>query len=250
MERSGTVDKALRVLDVLHRARTPLPLMELSRALRIPKPTTHRLLASLLNASLVEQQPDGRYALGVGLIRLGLGALALEPVVSACEFELERAAHELGETFFLVKARGGRLIVLSKVEGTGMLRVAPDVGSEVPVEVTASGRLYMAFAPHLLAGQPGAERVSAAAVKRAHARGYDVNEAEWLPGLTVVAAPILVHGELLGCVTCAAPAVRLEAARLKVVISHTRGVAERVSQSLSGRTAASAALNPKPKGAR
>jgi DNA-binding IclR family transcriptional regulator len=235
MERSGTVDKALRVLEVLHQARAPLSLAELARALAIPKPTTHRLLASLLNASLVEQQADARYALGVGLVRLGLGALALDPVVRACQSELERAAHELGETFFLVKARGGRLLVLSKVEGTGMLRVAPDVGSEVPVEVTASGRLYMAFAPELLAGNPGAARVSAAAVKRAHRRGYDVNEAEWLPGLSVVAAPILSNAELLGCVTCAGPAVRLEGARLKVAISATCAVAERVSRSLQGR---------------
>ena len=236
MERSGTVDKALRVLEVLHQARAPLSLAELSRSLRIPKPTTHRLLASLLNAAMVEQQPDARYALGVGLVRLGLGALALDPVVRACESELERAAHELGETFFLVKARGGRLVVLSKVEGTGMLRVAPDVGAEVPVEVTASGRLYLAFAPELLAGNPGNARASAAAVKRARARGYDLNEAEWLPGLSVVAAPILLHGELMGCVTCAAPAVRLDGARLKVAIKATCAVAERVSRSLQGRS--------------
>lgn len=234
MERSGTVDKALRVLEVLHQARAPLALAELARSLSIPKPTTHRLLASLLNAALVEQQADGRYALGVGLVRLGLGALALDPVVRACELELERAARELGETFFLVKARAGRLVVLSKVEGTGMLRVAPDVGSEVPVEVTASGRLYMALAPELLAGNPGTERVSAAAVKRARARGYDVNEAEWLPGLTVVAAPILLHGQLLGCVTCAGPAVRLNASHLKAAVDTTRAVAQRVSRSLSG----------------
>jgi DNA-binding IclR family transcriptional regulator len=232
MERSGTVDKALRVLEVLYLARAPLSLAELSRALSIPKPTAHRLLASLLDAALVEQQPDARYALGVGLVRLGLGALALDPVVRACQAELERAAYELGETFFLVKARAARLVVLSKVEGTGMLRVAPDVGSEVPVEVTASGRLYMAFAPELLAGNPGAARVSAAAIKRARSRGYDVNEAEWLPGLTVVAAPILSNGALLGCVTCAGPAVRLDAARLKVAIEATRRVAERVSRSL------------------
>jgi len=182
MERSGTVDKALRVLEVLHQARAPLSLAELSRALSIPKPTTHRLLASLLAAALVEQQPDARYALGIGLVRLGLGALALDPVVRVCQAELERAAHELGETFFLVKARGGRLVVLSKVEGTGMLRVAPDVGSEVPVEVTASGRLYLAFAPELLAGNPGASRVSATAIKRARSRGYDVNEASGCRG--------------------------------------------------------------------
>ncbi|MEI9950148.1 MAG: IclR family transcriptional regulator [Pseudomonadota bacterium] len=232
MERSGTVDKALRVLEVLHQARAPLSLAELSRALSIPKATTHRLLASLLKATLVEQQADARYALGVGLVRLGLGALALDPVVRACESELERAAHEFGETFFLVKARAGRLLVLSKVEGRGMLRVAPDVGSEVPVEVTASGRLYMAFAPELLAGNPGASRVSAAAVKRARSRGYDLNQAEWLPGLSVVAAPILVSGQLLGCVSCASPVVRLDAARLKTAISVTCGVAERVSRSL------------------
>ncbi|MEO8905014.1 MAG: IclR family transcriptional regulator [Polyangiaceae bacterium] len=232
---SGTVDKALRVLDVLHQAKAPLPLAELARALAIPKATTHRLLASLLRAALVEQQSDGRYALGVGLVRLGLGALALDPVVRASQLELERAAHELGETFFLVGARGGRLVVLSKVEGTGMLRVAPDVGAEVPLEVTASGRLYMAYAPQLLAGNPGLGRVSAASVKRARARGYDLNEAEWLPGLTVVAAPILANDELLGCVTCAGPAARLNASRLKLAVHATCGVAERVSRSLSSR---------------
>src|SRR5450432_3207561 len=158
--RSGTVDKALKVLAVLHRARAPLALAELSRALGIPKSTTHRLLASLLGPALVEQGADGRYALGMGLVRLGLGALAQDPIVRACELELERAARELGETFFLVKARAGRLVVLSKVEGTGMLRVARDVGAEVPVDRTASGRLYMGLAPELLAGNPGARRVS------------------------------------------------------------------------------------------
>jgi IclR family acetate operon transcriptional repressor len=230
--RSGTVDKALAVLDVLHRARSPLALAELSRALGIPKPTAHRLLASLLAARLVEKHSDARYALGMGLVRLGLGALAQDPIVRAAELELERAARELGETFFLVKARAGRLVVLSKVEGTGMLRVAPDVGAEVPVDVTASGRLYMGLAPALLAGNASARRVSPALVKRAVDRGYDVNDAEWLPGLTVVAAPILSQKELQGCVACAGPAVRLKGAALKRAISATCGVAERVSRSL------------------
>jgi DNA-binding IclR family transcriptional regulator len=232
MERSGTVDKALRVLEVLHKAKAPLALAELARALGIPKPTAHRLLASLLKASLVEQHADARYALGMGLVRLGLGALARDVVVRASELEMERAARELGETFFLVKARAGRLVVLSKVEGTGMLRVAPDVGAEVPVDVTASGRLYMGFAPELLAGNASARNVSSAAVKRAVERRYDVNDAEWLPGLTVTAAPVFAEGKLAGCITCAGPAVRLQGAGLKKAISVTCAVGERVSKSL------------------
>ncbi|HEY4102721.1 MAG TPA: helix-turn-helix domain-containing protein [Polyangiaceae bacterium] len=229
---SGTVDKALRVLEVLHKAKAPLALAELARALGIPKPTAHRLLASLLGAALVEQHAGGRYALGIGLVRLGLGALAADPIVRVAQFELELATRELGETFFLVKARAGRLVVLSKVEGSGMLRVAPDVGAEVPVDVTASGRLYMGFAPELLAGNPSARTVSAAAVKRAFERGYDVNDAEWIPGLTVIAAPVLFQNELQSCVTCAGPSVRLRGAGLKKAISVTCAVAERVSKSL------------------
>jgi len=230
--RSGTVDKALRVLEVLHHAKAPLTLAELARTLAIPKPTAHRLLASLMHAAIVEQEPDGRYALGMGLVRLGLGALGGDPIVRASQFELERAARELGETFFLVKARAGRLVVLSKVEGTGMLRVAPDVGAEVPVDVTASGRLYLAFAPELLAGNASARGVSPALLKRAAERGYDVNDAEWLPGLTVIAAPVFAASALAGCITCAGPAVRLHGAALKKAISATCAVAGRVSKSL------------------
>jgi len=238
MERSGTIDKALRVLTVLEKARAPLSLAEIARSLSIPKPTTHRLLASLLEPALVEQQADGRYALGMGLVRLGLGALSVDPLVRVAQRELEAAAAALGETFFLVKARGGKLVVLSKVEGTGLLRVAPNVGAEVPVDVTASGRLYLAFAPGVLADGKGAKRVSAEAVKRAKSRGYDVNDEEWLSGMTVIAAPILVHGELLGCVTCAGPAVRLVGANRKLAIESTCEVAARVATHLGDTTRA------------
>ena len=134
MERSGTVDKAVRVLEALHRASGPLSLAELSTRVHMPKPTLHRLLASLLAHDLVEQDPESRYGLGVGLVRLGLGALAVDPFVRVARPELERATRSFGETFFLVGARAGKLVVLDKVEGTGLLRAAPSVGAEVPVE--------------------------------------------------------------------------------------------------------------------
>ncbi len=39
---------------------------------------------------------------------------------------------------FLIGARAGKLVVLDKVEGTGFLRAAPSVGTEVPIEVWAA----------------------------------------------------------------------------------------------------------------
>ncbi len=238
MERSGTVDKAVHVLEVLHRAAGPLSLAELSRRVHIPKPTLHRLLASLLRHDLVEQDRESRYGLGVGLVRLGLGALAVDPLVRVARPELERATRSFGETFFLVGARAGKLVVLDKVEGTGLLRVAPSVGAEVPVETSATGRLYLGFAPGALRETP--ERCSRAvrrAVELAVERGYDLNRGEWIAGLSVVAAPVCAGGRMHGTVACAAAESQLDEARLAEAIRRTRAAAERVSRALDGRKA-------------
>lgn len=233
MERSGTVDKAVRALEALHAGGGSASLAELAGRLRMPKATVHRLLASLAAHALVEQDGEGRYRLGVGLVRLGLGAQALDPIARVARPELERAARAFGETFFLVVARGGRLVVLDKVEGTGVLRAAPAVGSEVPVDVTASGRLYLAHAPELV-GAAGASGAALRAAQQAAKRGYDINEGEWIEGLTVIAAPVLARGGLHGCVACAAAAPGLRGRRLEAAVRHTRGAAERVARALQG----------------
>ncbi|WP_437485535.1 helix-turn-helix domain-containing protein [Sorangium sp. So ce1014] len=229
MERSGTVDKAVRALEALREGGGSASLAELAARLRMPKATLHRLLASLAAHALVEQDGEGRYRLGVGLIRLGLGAQGLDPVARVAKPELERAARAFGETFFLVAARAGRLVVLDKAEGTGLLRAAPTVGAEVPVDVTASGRLYLAHAPELV-GAPCA----GPAAQRAARRGYDVNEGEWIDGLTVIAAPVLARGSLHGCIACAAAAQSLRGDRHDAAVRHTRDAAERVARALQG----------------
>lgn len=234
MERSGTVDKAVRVLEALARASSAVSLAELSTSTKLPKPTLHRLLASLSTHDLVEQVADGRYGLGVGLVRLGLGALRVEPLVRLARSELERAARAFGETFFLVGARAGRLVVLDKVEGTGVLRAAPSVGAEVPVDVTASGRLYLGLAPELLSESARAKRVPKRAIERAVARGYDLNEAEWIPGLVVIAAPVFAQKRMFGTVACAGAATQLCGERRDEAIRKTRNIAERIARGIEG----------------
>ena len=228
MERSGTVDKAVDLLGHLFDARGPLSLAQVADAANLPKPTAHRLLASLGAHELVEQDAEGRYALGVGLVRLGLGALSRHPVAALARPELEREAEAFGETFFLVAARGGRLRVLDKVEGTGVLRVAPDVGADVPVDTTASGRLYLAHAPQLVEGGDA----TCAAVAAAAKRGHDVNDGEWIDGMFVVAAPIVVRGQMHGCIACAAVAAQMNAGRKKEAVRRVRAAAERTGGKL------------------
>ena len=156
MESLSTVEKAVELLYHLHESPAPQGVTAIGRALGVPKSSAHRLLTALCRRGLVEQDGRGRYGPGIGLVALGLGALEREPVVAAARPVLEQEADALGETFFLVGARAGRLVVLDKAEGSGFLRAAPRVGSSVPVHATASGKLFLAFAPEALAPAPEA----------------------------------------------------------------------------------------------
>jgi DNA-binding IclR family transcriptional regulator len=244
-EAAGTVEKAIDVLFHLHAEGAPSGVTAIGRALGMPKSSAHRLLAALARRGLVERDERARYRPGIGLVALGLGALEREPVVVAARPVLEDEAEDLGETFFLVAARAGRLVVLDKAEGTGFLRAAPRVGSSVPPHATAVGKLFLAFAPERLAEPEGPlERftehtlVDPAALGRevalARERGFAENREEWIPGLAVVAAPISSAGRLLGAIAVAAPAPRLEALGRVQLARQTRAAAARVAARLEG----------------
>jgi DNA-binding IclR family transcriptional regulator len=240
MEHSAaTVEKAIDVLFHLHDRPEPWGVSDLGRALDLPKSSVHRLLVSLRRRGLVESDERGRYRPGIALLALGLGVLDREPLVAAARPVLESEAAELGETFFVVAARAGKLTVLDKVEGTGFLRAAPRVGSSVPVHVTAVGKLYLAHAPTALAPadlQVEATRVVSerelAAVRR---RGYAENLGEWIEGLAVLAAPVFAHGKLVGAITTALPTMRLAQLDKKTVAQRVVLAAGRVAARMEGR---------------
>jgi DNA-binding IclR family transcriptional regulator len=225
LQTSSTVEKAVDLLFHLHSARAPLGVTALGRALGIPKSSAHRMLQSLRGRGLVECDARGQYRPGFGLLVLGLGVQDREPVVAAARPLLEAEARALGETFFLVVARGGELIVLDKVEGTGFLRAAPQVGSSVPVHATAVGKLFLAFdgdaiardseepsggfeafTPRTLIDPPSLK----AAVDEARERGWACNRDEWIPGLSVVAAPVRAGDRVYGAVAMAAASARFD----------------------------------------
>jgi DNA-binding IclR family transcriptional regulator len=250
VESLSTVEKAVDLLYWLHESSAPQGVTAIGRALGMPKSSAHRLLTALSRRGLVEQDGRGRYGPGIGLVALGLGALEREPVVAAARPVLEQAAEELGETFFLVGARAGRLIVLDKAEGNGFLRAAPRVGSSVPVHATASGKLFLAFAPALVERSDAplerfTPRTAAddAALAReialARKRGWALNREEWIPGLAVLAAPIWMAASerLAAIVAVAAPAPRMRSLGEAEVARRTLAAAARIAARLEGRTA-------------
>jgi len=243
MQALTSVEKAVDVLFHLHAAPLPVGVTQLGRALGLPKSSAHRLLASLVNRGLVQRGERGGYEPGVGLVALGLGAQDRDPLVVAARALLESEAAAAGETVFLVAARARRLVVLDKAEGTGFLRASPRVGSEIPVHATAVGKLFLAFGDEVSAAEPF-ERFTehtpadaaqlACAVERARREGNATSHEEWIPGLSVLAAPISVRGRLRGALALGAPTPRLDAQREPLLLARVRAAADHVAARLAG----------------
>jgi DNA-binding IclR family transcriptional regulator len=198
-----SVDRAIDLLFHLHAEREARGVSDIARALSLPKSTVHRLLQALVRRGLVEQDGAGRYGPGAQLVALGLGAQERDPVVVVARSVLEDEASALGETVFLTAPRGHSMVVLDKAEGAGFLRAAPRLGEEVPLHATAVGKLAFAFAPERFPiDGVGLERFTdrtlreraalRAEVDRVRKQGFAVNRGEWIDGLSVVAAPVLL----------------------------------------------------------
>jgi DNA-binding IclR family transcriptional regulator len=209
----------------------------------MPKSTVHRLLTSLRRRALIEQDEVGRYQPGLGALRLAAGLLEREPVVVAAHAVLAEEARDFGETFFLVAARAGRLVVLEKAEGTGVLRVSPEIGSEVPARATAVGKLYLAHAPELLnPSEPTRytdrtvvdEHELTEEVEAARRLGFALNDQEWIEGLVVVAAPVFSSGELVAAVCTAMSVARLSSVEVEEVARRAMDAAERIESRMRG----------------
>lgn len=242
---SGTIDKALELLFHLHEQPASRGVSDLGRALKLPKSTAHRLLTSLSRRGLVERDGLGRYRPGIALVALGLGVLEREPLVEASRPVLERTAETLGETIFLSGARAGRLYVLDKQEGSGFLRAAPRVGSEIPAHATAIGKLYLAFAPdELRRAEPPLHVFTPATLvdprllerdlERVRAAGFAEMRDEWIPGLAGVAAPIRLGERLFGAIALAAPSPHFTGARQRAFREGVLAAAAEIETRVTG----------------
>jgi DNA-binding IclR family transcriptional regulator len=237
---AATVDKAIDLLFALHAQGGPAGVSELARALGLPKTTAHRLLGTLARRGLLEREAGGGYRPGMRLAALGLGALEAEPVIAAARPVLEAELAGGRETLFLAGARGGRLLVLDKAEGSAFLRASPRIGEEVPAPPTAVGKLHLAFAPQQLPRVRIDARLERE-LGRVRRAALAQNRDDWTPGLSAVAAPVFLGERLLAAVAVAGPSAELDVRVGSPAAARVRSAAAHIEARLAGRAEGRAA---------
>lgn len=202
---SQTSLRNLHIIEVVARASRPLTTAEINATLALPKPTIHRLIASLEAEGFLGRDIEGRGFLpGPRLREMMLGVMRAGPNLLPRHAVLLAVAKAVGETCNLAVPDGDAMIYIDRVETHWPLRIALSIGSRVPLHATAAGKIALSqlsdqaldrylrrtqlhsYTPRTIAN-PADLRAEVARIREA---GHATDNAEFLEGMIAIAVPI------------------------------------------------------------
>ena len=141
-ETSQTLDRGLRVLEVLAATPQGLSITELASVVGANRTVVYRLVTTLEQHRLARRDSTGRLHVGLAVLNLARG---LQPVLREIATPVLRAlAEDLGATAHLTLADGGEALAIAVVEPSWTdFHVAYRVGARHPLDKGAAGRAIL-----------------------------------------------------------------------------------------------------------
>lgn len=221
--------RSLRLLAILADEGRALSLAELATRLALPKATVHRLCAQLLDSGFLARDVDERsFSVGPALRQLAFDTLNHGVVRGLRHEVLSTLVGQVGETCNFTTRDGTRVLYLDRVEAQWPLRLTLDVGSQVPLHCTASGKLFLALMdaaqrddllariplPRMTPNTLTTLKALRAECEAIVARGYSCDNEEFMAGLIAVAVPVHdAQGRLRAAIAVHAPTARMSLAQ-------------------------------------
>jgi len=244
-----TIPTNLRLLSILEevvRAGVPVTPTDVNARIGLPKPTIHRLFATLEAEGFLQRDLDGTsYTAGRRLRKLVTNVLSSLSVRTARLAVLKALAEEIGETCNIAVPDRDAMTYLDRVETKWPLRIQMPVGTHVPFTCTASGKMYLStLNPAHLRRYLGATTLEARTprtitdrlllreeIERTRERAYAQDDEEFMDGMIALAVPINDdRGRLLSTLSFHAPTQRLTMAQARAHLPRLRHAASELSR--------------------
>lgn len=245
---SRSVRRALDILELMLARGEALSVAEIVAALKIPKSTAYELVRSLGEGGYVERSgKGGGLFLGRKLFELGMAYRSKIDLLKDGSQIVEELRDQVGETVQLSVLENDMMLVLVKEEGSQSIRIISRVGSRVPVNWAAAGRLLVSdldderlreLLQRSVRPSPTGQAVTdipklISQVRRARKQGYaiEINEANAHAGC--VAAPIIdAAGHCVAAISAVAPEQRLGRANRDRLVAAVTAAAQHLSRRL------------------
>jgi len=142
--RQQSIQRAVVVMRALASTPDGSTAGELAAEALLPRATVSRLLATLLDAGLVEQAPRNRWVLGSELIRLARAADPYRRLLDYARPVVAELAERTGESAVLGANRRGEGEVLLQVDAPSLVAPTDWVGRTFPAHASAGGKCALA----------------------------------------------------------------------------------------------------------
>lgn len=141
-ETSQTLDRGLRVLEVLAGAPGGLTVTELAQRLEVNRTVVYRLVSTLEQHALLRRDTRGKLYVGLGILHL---AAAVQPVLrDLAQPVLRQLAESVGCTAHLTVVEGHEALALAVVEPSWTdFHVSYRVGTRHPLAQGAAGKAVL-----------------------------------------------------------------------------------------------------------
>jgi DNA-binding IclR family transcriptional regulator len=144
-DRKRGIDRIIMLLEALLKQRRPMAPGEIARAIGAPRSTTYEIVNRLLEAEMLDYAgPDKHVYFGRAMHLFGWAYGHHDAQHRRLVATLDHLAAESGATAQLCGLRGNKYVVLDCRDAPGLFRITSDVGAQVPIPWTASGRLLLA----------------------------------------------------------------------------------------------------------
>ena len=207
---------------------------QLAKVVGLTQATTHRLLQSLVEEGMVEQdERSKRYRLSVAFFALAASAGNPGDLRSLCRPVLLRLCASLGDSIFLLARSGFDAVCLDRSDGPFPIRsFTGDIGGRIALGVGQGAMVILAFLPEAEREEVirfNLSRVRAYGVydevylrteiERVRQTGYCARNTGLLEGMAGVAVPVLDHeGRAVAALSVGSIADRLNPERLPTVV--------------------------------
>lgn len=237
--------KMALVLDSFSRCKPTMTIAQLSEATGMPKATVHRIVASLREVGLLDQ--DGRrqgYRLGLKMFHYGSSVLASLDTSTRAHPHIVKLQQLTGEVIHFHMFDGSQMVC---VEHEEMIAASRTTLQAAPTYCTSVGKAFLAFQDEDLVRRIAAEGLHAYTpntitelddllkeLGRVRTQGYAIDNEEIELGLRCIGAPVRDSaGRVFAAVSVSGPAERMPDGRLAGLAPVVMKTASEISTALS-----------------
>lgn len=246
---SGSMAKALWILEEVTDDSQPTSIAELSAKLHLSKPTAHRIGTALESLGYLAREPGTRrFVEGKRLVDLAVKVLQAASTRAPRHGILQSLSEKVGETCNLGVISGTEVVYLDRVEAVWPLGLRFEPGSRVPLHCTSLGKLFLSqmsdsqvqsFISVLPLTRYTQNTITdkkqlAAEVETIRERGFALDNQEFMSGVVCVAVPINgADGELIAGLALSAPEARMTLDQACEHIPKLRDAAQKLAETFS-----------------